>query len=111
MNSKLIENALTPLAKLIARELAAEILPLLSPADDIVSRKTCRYSKRWWDRNAGVTFPVFMNGREKVGKRANIDAAFEREAKLAPKAQPVAPRDEEEAELEAAGIHLVGGSR
>ena len=110
-NSKIKSAELGPLGPIcqaIAALVVAELRPILegTVADGLVDRRTCRYSKRWWDRNAGRTFGVSKDGRRLVAKRADVDAAFERQAKLAPKEPVRSPRDAAEAELEEAGIKL-----
>jgi hypothetical protein len=80
--------------------------------DDLVDRKSCPYSKRWWDANVGRTFEARKDGRRLVARRGEVDAAFARLAKFAPKSktEPTPePTDPDEAELVAAGIKLNGG--
>lgn len=100
-------DALAPLAKLIAKELAEELKPLLRDGrPEFVERKTCPFSKRWWDRNAGKTFPVSRDGRRLIAKRDDVDRAFERQAKLAPMGVIETDLDDGELELVRAGIRL-----
>jgi hypothetical protein len=105
-------GALAPFVDAIASRVADLLRPQFEGRgndDEFVDRKTCSHSKRWWDRNVGVAFEVFKDGRTNKAKRKAVDAAFERQSKLAPKPMP-APRadDAELEELEAAGLRLVG---
>jgi len=105
-------GALAPLVDAIASRVVEQLRPLFEgkAADDIVDRKTCPYSKRWWDANVGRTFDAGKDGRRLVAKRAAVDAAFERQQKFSPRVAPAAePKDEDEADLARAGIRLVGG--
>jgi hypothetical protein len=105
---------LVPFAQAIAAMVVDEIRPLLEGrvGDEWYTRETCPYSKRWWDRNAGKTFDVYKDGRQNKGKKPAVDLAFERDAKLAPKAATsIESLDEDEAELARAGIRLVGSDR
>ena len=99
-----------PVVEAIVERVVERLRPLLGVRpDDFVNRKSCRYSKRWWDRNADRTFPTFVDGRRKVAKAADVNRAFERQQKVEPKsAEPI---DEVEADLIRAGIRLVGGTR
>jgi hypothetical protein len=103
---------LGPIVAAIVAGVTAELRPVLEgqSGDVFTDRKSSGKPKRWWDRNAGRTFDIYRNGNRNCAKKADVDRAFELEAKLAPKPGR-APRDEDEVELLRVGIRLAGNDR
>src|SRR5690349_11606425 len=80
-----------PLIDAIAARVVAHVRALLDAKSehDMIDRKSCPYSKRWWDVNAGRTFTIFRDGRRRVAKRIDVQQAFESGGELAPRVPAV----------------------